>query len=65
MGDMHNGFAECFTNYPTSNFSLAGRLVECGAQVTGGVSTDRHRVPDWVTDMHNGFSRVFHKLSYF
>ncbi len=30
-----------------SSGSLCGHILECGAQATGGLYTDYHRVPDW------------------
>jgi hypothetical protein len=35
--------------------SLAGHIIECGCQATGGLHTDWDRVPDWA---HNGYPVV-------
>jgi len=35
--------------------SLAGHIIECGCQATGGLFTDWHRVPDWA---HIGYPIV-------
>lgn len=35
--------------------SLAGHIIECGAQATGGLHTDWHQVPDWA---HIGYPIV-------
>lgn len=35
--------------------SLAGHIIECGCQATGGLFTDWHRVPDWA---HMGYPIV-------
>lgn len=48
LGPLMHSFAWDFNNYDLlAAGSLAGHLIECGAQATGGIFTDWHTVPDW------------------
>ncbi|XP_051558816.1 uncharacterized protein LOC127443865 [Myxocyprinus asiaticus] len=48
LGPLMHSFAWDCNNYDMlAAGSLAGHLIECGAQVTGGIFTDWHTVPDW------------------
>ncbi|XP_068443274.1 uncharacterized protein lratb.1 [Clinocottus analis] len=48
LGPLMHQFGWERTDYDLlASGSLAGHLIECGAQSTGGVFTDWHKVPDW------------------
>uniref|UniRef100_A0A672MWX2 Uncharacterized LOC107590749 n=1 Tax=Sinocyclocheilus grahami TaxID=75366 RepID=A0A672MWX2_SINGR len=48
LGPLMHSFAWDCNNYDLlAAGSLAGHLIECGAQATGGIFTDWHTVPDW------------------
>ncbi|XP_077867885.1 uncharacterized protein LOC102801419 [Saccoglossus kowalevskii] len=48
LGPLQHTFGWKYNDYDLlSAGSLAGHLVECGAQVTGGIYTDWHTVPAW------------------
>ncbi|KAA0722541.1 hypothetical protein E1301_Tti011916 [Triplophysa tibetana] len=48
LGPLMHSFSWDDNNYDMlAAGSLAGHLIECGAQVTGGIFTDWHKVPDW------------------
>ncbi|XP_068569174.1 uncharacterized protein lratb.1 isoform X3 [Cebidichthys violaceus] len=48
LGPLMHAFGWERTDYDLlASGSLAGHLIECGAQSTGGVFTDWHQVPDW------------------
>ncbi|TRY84903.1 hypothetical protein DNTS_002023, partial [Danionella cerebrum] len=48
LGPLMHSFSWDTSNYDLlAAGSLAGHLIECGAQATGGIFTDWHKVPDW------------------